>query len=433
MNIEFFIMNTNQYETTLNFAQQKDNNDPLRKYRSQFYFPQHNGKDCLYFCGNSLGLQPKGIKGALEKELDHWKTHAVEGHFRGDMPWMYYHKFLLPQTANLVGAKEEEVVVMNTLTTNLHLMMVSFYRPTKARYKIIMEAGAFPSDQYAIESQVRMHGFQPEEAIVEIAPRTGEETLRTEDIISSIEKHGNETALILFAGVNYYTGQWFDLEAITKSGHQSGILVGFDLAHAAGNLPMRLHDWGVDFAVWCSYKYLNSGPGGPGGVFVHERHAENPNLPRFAGWWGHDESNRFLMKKGFIPMKGAAGWQLSNAQILSFAAHKVSLDMFEEVGMEALHRKSLDLTAYLEFLIEQLNQQGFNFNIITPKNPADRGCQLSILTGNSGKKLYDYLTANGVVADWREPNVIRLAPVPLYNSFEDVWHFAELLKNDSFK
>ena len=416
------------FSPTLEFARELDRQDPLRSYREQFHFPQHQGSDVLYFCGNSLGLQPKGVKDALLQELEHWQTYGVEGHFRGEMPWMYYHKFLSAQTARLVGAQEEEVVVMNTLTTNLHLMMVSFYQPTSDRYKIVMEAGAFPSDQYAVESQVRFHGFAPEEAIVEVAPREGEETLRTEDIIETIERQGAQTALVLFAGVNYYTGQFFDLPEIAAAGRRVGARVGFDLAHAAGNLPLQLHDSKADFAVWCSYKYLNSGPGGPSGVFVHERHAHAPDLPRFAGWWGHDESQRFFMRKGFVPMRGAAGWQLSNAQIFSFAAHKASLDLFDEVGMPALREKSLLLTGYLEFLLQELNRAQPRYRVITPTDPADRGCQLSILTGSDGKELFDHLSANGAVCDWREPNVIRVAPVPLYNSFEDVWRLAELLR-----
>ena len=416
------------FSPTLEFARELDRQDPLRSYREQFHFPQHQGSDVLYFCGNSLGLQPKGVKDALLQELEHWQTYGVEGHFRGEMPWMYYHKFLSAQTARLVGAQEEEVVVMNTLTTNLHLMMVSFYQPTSDRYKIVMEAGAFPSDQYAVESQVRFHGFAPEEAIVEVAPREGEETLRTEDIIETIERQGAQTALVLFAGVNYYTGQFFDVPEIAAAGRRVGARVGFDLAHAAGNLPLQLHDSKADFAVWCSYKYLNSGPGGPSGVFVHERHAHAPELPRFAGWWGHDESQRFFMRKGFVPMRGAAGWQLSNAQIFSFAAHKASLDLFDEVGMPALREKSLLLTGYLEFLLQELNRAQPRYRVITPTDPADRGCQLSILTGSDGKELFDHLSANGAVCDWREPNVIRVAPVPLYNSFEDVWRLAELLR-----
>jgi kynureninase len=343
---------------------------------------------------------------------------------------MYYHKYFLEQSAHIVGAKESEVVIMNTLTTNLHLMMVSFYRPWVHRHKILMEAGAFPSDQYAMESQVRFHNWDPADSIIEIAPRPGEDTLRTEDILTAIQEAGDELSLLMMGGVNYYTGQLYDMEAITRAGHAVGARVGFDLAHAAGNVPLKLHDWGVDFAVWCSYKYLNSGPGGPSGIFIHERHGNNPDLPRFAGWWGHDEGERFLMKKGFIPMKGAAGWQLSNAQIFGMAAHKVSIDMFHEVGMPALRAKSERLTGYLEFLIDDINTKGKHYNIITPRNPKERGCQLSILTGEGGKALFDYLTENGVVADWREPNVVRVAPVPMYNSFEDVWRFADLL--DSF-
>lgn len=415
------------YENTLAFAQNLDSSDLLQPYRDQFLFPQHNGQPVLYFCGNSLGLQPKSVRPALLAELDHWAEHAVEGHFRGELPWMYYHKFLTQQTARLVGALPEEVVVMNTLTTNLHLMMVSFYRPTAERYKIVMEAGAFPSDQYAIETQVRWHGFSPEEAIVEVAPRPGEDTLRTEDIVAAIEREGNRVALVLFGGVNYYTGQFYDLPTLAAAAHRVGAYAGFDLAHTAGNLPLRLHDWGADFAVWCSYKYLNSGPGGPSGVFVHERHGNNPDLPRFAGWWGHDESERFQMRKGFKPMRGAEGWQLSNAQILAFAAHKASLDVFDAVGMEALRAKSLLLTGFLEFVLDEANRTNHTFRLITPRDPAARGCQISAQTDARGKALFDYLMENGAIADWREPDVIRFAPVPLYNSFEDVWRLGQLL------
>ncbi len=416
------------YENTLAFAQSLDAADPLRHYRDQFLFPQHDGQPVRYFCGNSLGLQPRSVRPALLAELEQWQTHGVEGHFRGELPWMHYHKFLTEQSARLVGALPHEVVVMNTLTVNLHLMMVTFYRPTKERFKIIMEAGAFPSDQYAVESQVRWHGFEPETAIVEIAPRPGEDRLRTEDILQTIEKEGAQTALVMFAGVNYYTGQFYDLEKIAAAGHTAGAYVGFDLAHTAGNLPLKLHDWGPDFAVWCSYKYLNSGPGGPSGAFVHERHADNPTLPRFAGWWGHDESERFKMRKGFKPMRGAEGWQLSNAQIFSFAAHKASLDIFDEAGMEALRAKSLQLTGYLEFILDEVNREKNLFRIITPRDAAQRGCQISALTDERGRALFDFLSANGVVADWREPNVIRFAPVPMYNSFEDVWGLGALLR-----
>lgn len=415
------------YENSLAFAQTLDRQDPLRIYRDQFIFPQHNGRPVLYFCGNSLGLQPKSIRPALLAELDQWSEHGVEGHFRGELPWMYYHKFLTQQSARLVGALPHEAVVMNTLTVNLHLMMVSFYRPTAQRYKIVMEAGAFPSDQYAMETQVRWHGFDPEAAIVEVAPRPGEDTLRTEDILDVISRHGDSVALVMFGGVNYYTGQFYDIPAITEAAHRSGAYAGFDLAHTAGNLPLRLHDWDADFAVWCSYKYLNSGPGGPSGVFVHERHGDNPNLPRFAGWWGHDESERFQMRKGFKPMRGAEGWQISNAQIFSFAAHKASLDIFDTAGMDALRAKSLALTGYLEFVLDMVNQAKNLFRIITPRDPRARGCQLSALTDDRGKALFDFLAGNGAITDWREPNVIRFAPVPLYNSFEDVYRLGELL------
>ncbi len=418
---------TSHFEPSFDFAQKLDQEDPLRSFREKFVFPQHHGEPVLYFCGNSLGLQPLAVREAVNAELDHWGEHAVEGHFRGEKPWMYYHKFLTEATARLVGALPHEVVVMNTLSVNLHLMMVSFYRPSGKRYKIIMEAGAFPSDQYAVESQVRFHGFEPADAIVEVAPREGEETLRTADILETISRHGNETALVLFSGVQYYTGQFFDLKAITEAAHRAGAYAGFDLAHTAGNLPLELHEWGPDFAVWCSYKYLNSGPGGPSGVFVHERHANSPELPRFAGWWGHDEDSRFRMEKGFRPMHGAAGWQLSNAQILSFAAHLASLNLFDEAGMNRLRVKSLLLTAYLEYTLTSARDRGLDFRIITPNESNSRGCQLSLLTGPEGRALFDRLTGQGVVTDWREPNVIRFAPVPFYNSFTDIWKLGKLL------
>ena len=416
-----------RYENTLSAARALDTQDPLRAFREQFIFPQLDGRDVCYLCGNSLGLQPKTIRQALLNELDQWAEHGVEGHFRGDLPWMQYHKYLTKQSAQLVGALHHEVVVMNTLTVNLHLMMASFYRPNASRFKIVMEAGAFPSDQYAMESQVRWHGLDPETAIVEVAPRAGEDTLRTEDILQVIKNHGDSVALVMFGGVNYYTGQFYDLEQITTAGHSVGAKVGFDLAHAAGNLPLQLHDWGPDFAVWCSYKYINSGPGGPSGAFVHERHAKSPELPRFAGWWGHDEDERFKMKKGFIPMFGAEGWQLSNAQIFSFAAHKASLDIFDAAGMDNLRAKSLQLTAFLEQVLLEADPGNSFFRIITPSDPAQRGCQLSLLTDERGKALFDYLAKHGVIADWREPNVIRFAPVPLYNSFEDVWNVGQLV------
>ncbi|HMQ49575.1 MAG TPA: kynureninase [Saprospiraceae bacterium] len=423
----------------LDFARAQDELDGLAAFREQFFFPKHGEGEGLYFCGNSLGLQPKGIEAALLHELDQWKKYAVEGHFKGALPWMYYHRFLQAQSAELVGAQENEVVVMNTLTTNLHLMMVSFYRPTSSRYKIIMEAGAFPSDQYAVESQIKYHGLKPDSAIIEIKPRAGEVNLRTEDIVQAIEQAGDSLALVLFGGVNYFTGQYFELHPITSAAHQVGAYAGFDLAHTAGNIPLQLHDWGVDFAVWCSYKYLNSGPGGPSGIFVHERHGNNPDLPRFAGWWGHDEAARFQMRKGFKPMPGAAGWQLSNAQIFSFAAHKVSLDLFVAAGMLRLREKSKKLTAFLEKRLQQINTEKPFCHIITPAGPAARGCQLSIYIPEDGEKLYQHLTANGVFCDWRADNlfdagtekgagVIRVAPVPLYNTFEDVFHLTDLIR-----
>lgn len=416
------------FENTHDFAQNLDQNDPLKIYRNQFHIPQHQGKDSIYFTGNSLGLQPKSTRKYIEEELKSWEENGVEGHFEGKRPWMYYHKFLKKQLAKIVGAKEEEVVSMNGLTANLHLMMVSFYRPTKQRYKIITEAGAFPSDQYALETQLKFHGLDPETALVELKPRVGEHTLRTKDILQTIEQAGDSLALVMMAGVQYYTGQLFDIKSITAKAHEMGALCGFDLAHAVGNVPVNLHDNDVDFAVWCSYKYLNSGPGGVAGVFVNERHANNPGLPRFAGWWGHDESQRFQMKKGFMPMSGADGWQLSNVNVLSSAAHLASLEIFEEVGMTALRGKSIKLTAYLEYLLSELQLDKEQLEVITPTMPEARGCQMSLLVNKNGKQLFDKLTASGVIADWREPNVIRIAPVPLYNSFEDIFQFVELLK-----
>ncbi len=417
------------YENSLAFAQSMDAADPLRSFREEYLFPQHQGRDTLYFCGNSLGLQPRGAEAAIARELDRWQALGVEGHFQGDLPWTEFHKALAPVSAQIVGAAgTHELVIMNTLTVNLHLMMVTFYRPDSKRYKIIMEAGAFPSDQYAIESQVRYHGEDPETAIVEVAPRPGEELLRTEDIVAAIERHGSQTALVLFGGINYYTGQFYDIETITAAAHRVGAIAGFDLAHAAGNVPLELHDWNVDFAVWCTYKYLNSGPGALGGVFIHERHARNTELPRFAGWWGHNEERRFLMEKGFLAIPAAEGWQLSNAPILAMAPMLASHDLFGRAGMAKLRDKSILLTGYLEFLIDELRREGYNYQFITPRNPEKRGCQLSFLTGPNGKALFDFLMRNGVICDWREPNVIRIAPTPMYNSFQDVFEFGRLLK-----
>jgi kynureninase len=431
------------FQTTKDFAVQLDNNDSLAHFRDKFWIPTLNsvsnkndsdnekGKEkVVYFCGNSLGLQPKTTKAYIEQELEDWKNLGVEGHFHGKNPWLSYHKLFTNQTAKIVGAKPIEVVVMNNLTVNLHLLMVSFYRPNQKRFKILMEGGAFPSDQYAVESQVKFHGLSPNDAIVEMIPREGEETLRTEDITQKIEELGDELALVMFGGINYYTGQFFDLKAITAAAHKVGATAGFDLAHAAGNVPLQLHDWNVDFATWCTYKYLNSSPGGTSGVFINEKYADDDSLPRFAGWWGHDEKDRFKMKKGFIPMRGAEGWQLSNTQVLPMAAHKASLDIFEEAGFENLRQKSEQLTAYMEFLIESFNkeQSKINIKIITPKNKDERGCQLSLVFDKEGKKYHEVLTQKGVISDWREPNVIRIAPIPLYNSFMDCYRFYEVLK-----
>jgi len=416
------------FENTLEFAQNADAQDSLKQYRDEFFFPQHNGENVIYFTGNSLGLQPKSVIDKIKVELDDWAKYGVEGHFDGTNPWFHYHKFFNESAARVVGAKPEEVVVMNNLTVNLHLMMVSFYQPKGERYKIIMEGGAFPSDQYAMESQVKFHGYEYDDAVIEVKPRTGEHHLRTEDILSVIEENKDSVALVMFSGVQYYTGQAFDMEMITAKAHQVGALAGFDLAHAAGNLVLKLHDWDVDFAVWCSYKYMNSGPGGVSGAFVHERHANNPDLPRFSGWWGHSEDERFLMKRGFIPEYGAAGWQLSNAPVMTMAVHRASLDMFDQVSMEQLFSKGLNLNGYLQYVIEDAARSNdkLSFQIITPE---ERGCQLSVLTGDNGKELFDYLTEHGVIADWREPNVIRMAPVPFYNSFEEIYKFGQILKS----
>ncbi|MCC2545889.1 kynureninase [Hymenobacter sp. BT175] len=410
------------FQNTPAFAAGLDAQDPLRLFRQRFHIPPGpSGQESIYLCGNSLGLQPKAARAAVEQEFQDWERLGVEGHFHGTSPWMHYHETLTDGSARLVGARPVEVVVMNNLTTNLHLLLISFYRPTATRYKVLMEGGAFPSDQYALESQVKLHGYAPDDAIVELVPRPGEHTLRTEDIEARIQELGDSLATIILGGVNYYTGQAFDMAAITRAGHAVGAMVGFDLAHAAGNLELYLHDWDVDFACWCTYKYLNSGPGGTSGVYVHERFANCPDLPRLAGWWGHDPSDRFQMKKGFRPMPGAAGWQLSNAQIFPMAIHRAALAIVDEAGgMAALRRKSEQLTAYLEFVIGDLHLPASTLEIITPADPAARGCQLSVLVHRQGRELFDFLASQGIVADWREPNVIRLAPVPLYNSFADV-------------
>lgn len=415
------------YENTLRFAQQMDVEDTLHHFQQKFHFPKHNGDNrAIYFCGNSLGLQPKNTEGVIKAELDYWQQLGVEGWFSGKKPWLSVHREMSELAAPIVGAKPEEVVVMNTLTVNLHLLMVSFYRPTTKRFKILMESGAFPSDQYAVESQVRFHGFDPQEAIVEVKPREGEDCLRTEDILQVIDNHKDTLALVLFGGINYYTGQFYDLARITEGGHRAGAKVGFDLAHAAGNVPLKLHDWNVDFAVWCGYKYLNSGPGSVAGAFIHEKHFADNSIHRFAGWWGYNESKRFRMESGFEPMYGAAGWQVSTAQVIPLAMHRVSLEIFREAGgMNIIFEKTKRLTDFLAFVLSQSSR---HFKIITPYVTDERGSQLSILTDENGKELFDFLAKNGVICDWREPNVIRLAPVPLYCSYEDVWRVGQLMQ-----
>lgn len=416
------------YQYSESFALEMDQKDPLGKFRDQFIFPQVNGEEAIYFCGNSLGLQPKTVRKGLDQELQNWAQMAVDGHFHGEDAWFYAKNKSKPALAEIMGAHEHEVVAMNSLSVNLHLLMVSFYRPTSERYKIIVEAGAFPSDQYMLETQVKFHGLNPEEAIVELKPRAGEHTLRTEDIVAEIKKQGDALALVNMAGIQYYSGQQFDMEAISKAAHEVGAYAGFDLAHAAGNALLKLHDWDVDFATWCSYKYMNSGPGNISGIYVHERFAERPDLPRFAGWWGHDEGQRFKMEKGFLPMFGADGWQLANTNILALAAHQASLDIFMEAGIENLRNKSISLTGYLEYLIREISGESGILEIITPENPSERGCQLSLLIHRGGKAVFDEWYQHGVVGDWRNPNVIRLAPTPLYNSYMDVFRFAKILE-----
>ena len=418
-----------KFENSLNFAQELDQQDPLAAFRSRFHFPTFLNENPVYFTGNSLGLQPKTAATYIQEELNAWANFGVEGHFLAKRPWFSYHENLTNMAAKVVGALPIEVVITHSLTTNLHLLMVSFYRPSGKRVKILCEEKAFPSDQYALASQVAFHGL-PADTLVEVGPRPGEHLIREEDILQKIAELGDELALVMIGGVNYYTGQYFNLQKITAAGHAVGAIVGFDLAHAAGNVNLELHDWNVDFAAWCGYKYLNSSPGGVSGLFVHERHAHNKSLPRFAGWWGHNKEVRFQMESGFDPIPGAEGWQLSNAPVLGMAAHLASLEIFEEAGMERIAQKRNQLTAFLAFLIEDVserNQERCSFEIITPKNPSERGAQLSILAKGQGKQLFDRLTDLGVIADWREPNVIRIAPVPLYNSYEDCFRFAQYL------
>jgi kynureninase len=401
-----------------------DARDSLAHFRDRFLIPKtKNGDDCIYLCGHSLGLQPNTARSYLAQELRDWAQLGVEGHFHARNPWVPYHRLLTQQTATLVGAHPAEIVVMNSLTVNLHLMMVSFYRPTSDRHKILVERGAFPSDQYAVKSHIRFHGFDPASSLLELTPREGESYMRDEDIESLIEREGDSIALILIGGINYVTGQAFDMAGITKVGQGKGCVVGFDLAHAAGNIPLRLHDWGPDFAVWCNYKYLNGGPGCVGGCFVHDRHATAWKLPRFAGWWGHDEMTRFQMGPDFHPMVGAEGWQLSNPPILALAALRASLKIFSEAGVERLRAKSVSLTGYMEALLGE--QASPKFSIITPREDERRGAQLSIRLPGSGRELRDRLASAGVIGDWREPDTLRVAAVPLYNSYQDVYSFVQ--------
>ena len=423
--IVFYLMT---YQNSLDYAKQLDQEDPISYLRNQFHIPRDkHGKEWLYFTGNSLGLQPKITSKYIEQELDDWANFGVEGHFEAKNPWLSYHELLTDTMAKVVGAKPIEVVVMNTLTTNLHLLMVSFYQPSKTKYKIIIESDAFPSDRYAVQSQLSFHGFDPEEALIEWKPKEGKELLELEDLKSILDSQGDEVALLLIGGVNYYTGQYLDIKKIAELGHAKKCMVGIDLAHGAGNIQPNLHDSSIDFAAWCTYKYLNSGPGSLSGLFVHEKHAQRKDLPRFAGWWNHNKETRFNMRQPFDVMEGAEGWQLSNPPILSMAAIKASLDIFEKVGMDALVKKSKKLTGFFEYLVNEIASD--TIKIITPTNPNERGCQLSLQVKNTDKNLHKKLTENNIITDWREPDVIRCAPVPMYTSFEDVYHMVTILES----
>lgn len=419
------------FKNSREFAQSLDANDELRAYRDEFHFPKVNGKQVIYFTGNSLGLQPKRTKLYVDEVMSDWANMAVEGHFYSDKPWWDYQERFAVPLSEVVGAKPSEVGVMNTLTVNLHLLMVSFYNPTPKKYKIICEEKAFPSDQYMFQSQVKFHGFDPKDAIVEIKRREGEANIRLEDVLAKIEEVGSELALVLIGGVNYYTGQVFDMKTITAAGQKQGAYVGWDLAHAAGNIKLDLHDWNVDFAAWCSYKYMNSGPGNASGFFVHEKHHNDKELKRFAGWYGHNKERRFKMEPDFDPVHGADGWQISNLPILSLAPYLASVEMFAEVGMDKLIAKRNLITAYLKFVLHEIDNEldGAEFEILTPSNQDERGCQLSVYLHGQGRELFERLMKNGVITDWREPNVIRLAPAPFYCSFEDMYDFGQILKD----
>ncbi len=418
------------FENTIDFAKKLDEKDTLKHFRDKFYIPMVNGKESIYFTGNSLGLQPKSTQEYVLNELEDWANYGVEGHFHARNPWVSYHELFPELLAGIIGALPEEVVVMNQLTVNLHLLMISFYRPTKQRFKIICEAKAFPSDQYAFQSQTILHGLNPEDAIIEVHPREGSSYIDTDDILEAINTHGNETALVIFGGVNYYSGQVFDMKRICKAAHETGAICGFDLAHAAGNVALELHDWNIDFACWCSYKYLNSGPGGVSGAFIHQRYISDKSIPRLAGWWGHDKENRFKMGNMFNPIPTAEGWQLSNAPVLSMSAHLASLEIFNEAGFHNLVKKGKQLSGYLIYILNEINLSLNNkiIEIITPSDENERGCQVSMLMMKDGKKIFDELIKAGVIADWREPNVIRVAPVPLYNRFEEIYTFGEIIR-----
>ena len=412
------------FENTRSFARQLDQQDPLRAFRDQFHIPEQDGKPLIYFCGNSLGLQPRSVREHLDRELAIWQQHGVEGWFEGgENAWYTIHNRCKEPLAQIVGAQPSEVCPMNNLTVNMHLMLTSFYRPTAQRYRILTIGGDFPSDQYALETHLRSRGIDPAEALVEVGPQAGEYTWRMEDILAAIDEEGERLALVMMSGLHYYTGQVFDMEAIAQKAQAQGARCGFDLAHAVGNIPLQLHHWGVDFAFWCSYKYLNSGPGGVSGIFVHQKH-HTGNLPRLAGWWGYEQERRFDMTKGFVPMAGADGWQLSTPTVLAMAVHEAAVALTAEAGMEALRQKSRLLTGYLEFV---LRASGLPLEIMTPANPEARGCQLSLLVRPGGKQLFENLTAAGVIGDWREPDCIRLAPTPLYNTFEEVWKVGEII------
>jgi kynureninase len=423
--------NKTNFENSIEFAKSLDINDALKNVRERFMIPSINGKEQIYFLGNSLGLQSKNVKEGINKILDQWAGLGVEGFFRGKDRWLDYHDQLTKPLSKIIGARPDEITVMNQLTVNLHLMMVSFYRPDGQRNKILCEAKAFPSDQYMFETHIRYHGLDPDEVLIEIGPREGEYLIRNEDILDVIDKHRDELALVLFSGVNYYTGEVFDIKAITEAAHAIGAIAGFDLAHAAGNISLQLHDWNVDFACWCSYKYLNSGPGAMGGVYIHEKFHGDPNIKRFGGWWGYDKSTRFQMEKGFKPIPTAEGWQLSTPSILLYASHKAALQIFEEAGWENLKAKQRSLNNYLWFVLDELNRSSDKevIEFITPKNKDEISCQVSMLTLRRGREIFEELGRQGIMVDWREPNVIRIAPVPLYNTFEEVWQFGNIIRS----